>query len=105
MRDFFKERNDDYRFYTNIGIVPEWMDKLRTLGSAKDNAPLKWVTQMLQDTLTLRPTAAKLFSDITAESASEHIPFCGPCCRDGNDSSGVDDDDQELWGNKGEPTI
>src|SRR5215469_17808340 len=106
MRGFFKERNENYWVYTNIDIVPEWIDKLRALGFAKDDPPLIWVMQMLQETPELRPTAAKLFNDIGSECDSQHVQYCGPCCREAIESSEADDeDDDQLWGLAGEPTI
>ncbi|KAH0558930.1 hypothetical protein GP486_004444 [Trichoglossum hirsutum] len=106
MRNFFRERTENYRFYANLAHVPEWMDKLRELGSAKDNVPLEWVTHMLRETPDHRPTAARLFNDISAKCSSQHIPFCGPCCREDIESSDLDDDDDdELWGHEGEPTL
>jgi len=60
---------------------------------------------MVQETSDLRPTAAKLYNEITAESAAAHVPFCGPCCRDEDELSEADNDDQELWGYEGEPTL
>lgn len=104
MRNFFNERKENYRFYANIAYIPEWIDKLRGRGLPTDDKPLEWVAQMLQETPDLRPTAAKLVNDVTAVSAATHVPFCGPCCRDDDELSEADNDDEELWGYEGEPT-
>ena len=61
---------------------------------------------MLQETADMRPTAAKLYDDIAAESAAVHVPFCGPCCNEEADSPGFgEDDDDEMWGHEGEPGL
>ena len=97
MRDFFEERSGNYRFYANITRLVEWVDKLRKLGSAKDDAVFKWAVLMLQEHAEDRPTAATLYHDISAECASGHVPFCGSCCLEAVESSGVEDeDDDEL---------
>jgi serine/threonine protein kinase len=107
MRHFFKERSDNYRFYANIANLPAWKEKLWNTGAPKDDKPLIWVEQMLQETAELRPTAAKLYEDIAAESAAFHIPFCGPCCNEEEDSPGFgeEEDDDEMWGYEGEPSL
>jgi len=98
MRDFFKERSGNYRFYANIACLLEWIDKLRKLGSAKDNTVFKWAGPMLQEHAEDRPTAATLYHDISAECASGHVPFCGSCCLEAVESSEFEDEDEdEFW--------
>jgi serine/threonine protein kinase len=105
MRDFFKEKSGNYRIYANLTSVPEWQDILRSSGAPKDNAPLDWVSQMLQEAPDARPTAAKLTTDITTTCAAEHVPFCGPCCMEELESSGDEGDDEDLWGDDSGPAI
>lgn len=105
MRGFFKEKSGNYRIYANLTAVPEWLDVLRSSGASKDNTPMAWVSQMLQEAPNARPTAAQLSTDINTVCASQHVPFCGPCCMEELESSEEDEDDGELWGNESGPTI
>jgi serine/threonine protein kinase len=103
MRTFFKgnNKNESYRIYENIDVVPEWIDKLKSRGEGKDDVPVEWVRQMLQEEQESRPTAAKVANDIVFACVEQHVLFCGPCCREDLNSSGVDDaldeDEDELW--------
>jgi heat shock protein 1/8 len=98
MRDFFKNRNDDYRFYNNIGTAREWMARLAAPELTEELAPMKWITGMLQERPALRPTAFTLYSAISPDRGP--VSFCGPCCKEGNDSSDAsenDNNDDDPW--------
>jgi serine/threonine protein kinase len=103
MRTFFKgnNKNESYRIYENIDVMPEWLDKLKSRGEGKDDVPVEWVRRMLQEAQESRPTAATVANDIVNACVEQHVLFCGPCCREDLNSSGVDDaldeDDDELW--------
>jgi serine/threonine protein kinase len=101
MRTFFRGKNESYRIYENLNVVPEWLDKLKLRGEGKDDAPVEWVRQMLQEEQESRPTAAKIANDIVFACVEQHVLFCGPCCREDVYSSGMDDafdeGEDELW--------
>ncbi|KAI9765554.1 MAG: hypothetical protein M1839_005420 [Geoglossum umbratile] len=97
MRTFFKDRNDHYRFHGNIEATKEWIEKLWCLGSDEDNEPLNWITRMLNQNPELRPAALALLADINHSSTDVSVLFCGPCCRQDEDSSEGLDSDGELW--------
>lgn len=106
MRAFFEEHNSTYYFYGNISRFPEWAKKLRGMGSAKDDLIFKWVRGMLEEEAEDRPTAATLYEDIVAECTAQHLPFCGSCCLEAVDSSGIEDEDEDdLWGRAAELTL
>ena len=92
MREYFRQQSDDHRFHNNIGTARDWSEKLAGLESDEDSAPLTWTADMLQVNAQSRPTAFSLFGTI-----SKHPDFCGPCCKDGNESSDVVDDDEDPW--------
>ncbi|KAH0558594.1 hypothetical protein GP486_004751 [Trichoglossum hirsutum] len=95
MRTFFKDRNDHHRFYGNIDEAKEWMGMLQRLGADEDNEPLNWIKGMLDQKPESRPTALALLEDIN--STDVPVLFCGPCCRQDEDSSDGSDSDGELW--------
>ena len=107
MRDFFRAHCDDYRFYNNIEVVPEWIENMRSMGSPEDSTPLLWVTEMLHEDAGVRPTAFALFNSITHnrlslyDGAMQHS-FCGPCCTEhDDDSSDVTNGDLDPWADEG----
>ena len=60
IRTFFTERNGSYRIYKNLNAMPEWLDKLKLRGEGKDDVPVEWVRQVLQEEQESRPTAANV---------------------------------------------
>lgn len=107
MRAFFAERSGNNRFYANIKEFGAWVDRLLgTGGSPRDDVVFSWVRAMLQEEGKDRPTAASLYADITAECMKHNVPFCGLCCLEAVDSSGVEDgDEDDLWHEAAELTL
>jgi serine/threonine protein kinase len=82
MRDSFLADSDNYHFFANIRAVNFWIENLYSLGSDRDNEPLKWTKFMLNVNLRDRPTSQTLFCMITnqhADSDNFFNPqvFCG----------------------------
>jgi serine/threonine protein kinase len=106
MRSFLQMRTGNYRFYANIEILGQWARKLRDSGAEKDNTVFKWVRAMLDKDADERPTASELYDDIVRECSLQHVPFCGSCCVEDVDSSGIEDEDEDdLWEKASELTI
>jgi serine/threonine protein kinase len=91
LRAYFEERNECYRFYSNIDAAKDWMVMLKAI-SDRDNPPLKWVSMMLEKDRKIRPTAGDLVR--FTHQASVHDPasgilekFCGSCCLGGENGS------------------
>ena len=84
MQNYFRQNSDNYRFYSNLAIIPDWINIIRSKGALEDESPFEWISDMLQGDLTVRPTAAALF-DLISQHASKNksrtpISFCGGCC-------------------------
>lgn len=106
MRNFFKERSGDYRFYSNLKNLPLWARKLRNIGAPKDDVIITWIRGMLDREGDDRPTAAELYAEIVSQSETENVPFCGTCCLEPVESSEMEDDDEDdLWDQAAELTI
>jgi serine/threonine protein kinase len=106
MRTFLEQRSGNYRFYTNIENMGQWAKKLRATGSEDDNIIFGWVRGMLDKDAEDRPTASELYDHIVKECAKQHVPFCGSCCVEDVDSSGVEDEgEDDLWQKAAELTI
>jgi hypothetical protein len=106
MRSFLQTRTGNYRFYANIDNLGHWAKTLRPRGTDKDNTVFGWVRAMLDKDAEERPTAAELYDDVLKESKNLKIPFCGSCCVEEHDSSGIDDTDEEdLWEMAAELTV
>jgi serine/threonine protein kinase len=106
MRAFLEQRTGNYRFYANMALLPQWAKHLRTIGSDKDDIVFKWVRGMLEEDADERPTAAMLYADIVKECRAQNVPFCGSCCVEGADSSGVEDEgEDDLWEKAADLTI
>ena len=102
MRQNFKAYSENYRFYANLKPVDLWIEDLYTLGSYRDNEPIKWIKSMLNINPRDRPTAQTLFSIITQQQAGSDtlfspVMFCGLCCLGGGDSSFGSESDGERW--------
>jgi serine/threonine protein kinase len=100
MRAEFEERTGNYRFYRNIENAFQWVDKLRSLGNELDNAPLNWITKMLDLRSSSRPTAYALVGMITDEDPDElgvSASFCGACCLADPESPIGAESDGEAW--------
>jgi len=96
MRDSFKNRNDEYRFYNNRDTSWEWMGRLPAPDLVVNTAPVKWIVLMAQKNAKDRPTAFELSSAISRHQGS--LPFCGPRCKEGNESSDTfDEDGDDPW--------
>jgi len=97
MREFFKSRNDNARYYDNMEGVKEWGRQLSESGSENAIITMKWITGMLEKDHNKRPTASFLFNEIVNSDAKGR--FCGPCCYgdDMTDDSDEADDDQDIW--------
>lgn len=99
MQLFFRKTNDDSRFYSNIGIIPDWVTVLRSKSGSEYNTPLKWVTEMLRFGLADRPSAQALFNLISGPISQTETRFCGRCCE--VDASSDDaDSDGHIWANE-----
>ena len=102
MRQYFKSRSDNYRFYSNLPAIQEWLNVLAASGSELDRYPLEWTASMLQDKAELRPSANDLCARIINARnrvRGEDVPFCGQCCTgdiDG-DSTAESASDGDLW--------
>jgi serine/threonine protein kinase len=96
MRELFKGRNSDYRFYNNIDTTREWLKKLSGSTPIDETRPLNWIASMLQENADLRPSALALYNSITVCRE-----FCGVCCREDHEPSDSpdddDDDDDDPW--------
>ncbi|KAI9766121.1 MAG: hypothetical protein M1839_005028 [Geoglossum umbratile] len=100
MRSYFKDRSGDYRFYRNRENAMQWIEQLHLLGSKADNAPLSWITEMLELNPTSRPTAPALFAQISGRRAGDMtvpISFCGLCCGGEGESPVASESDGEVW--------
>jgi len=97
MREFFKQRNDNARFYDNMESVKAWITRLTETGLEEDTLPVTWVSDMLQRDHDKRPTASSLFTSILESDINGR--FCGPCCQGENDTEDSDDDeeDHDMW--------
>lgn len=102
MRQYFKSRSDNYRFYSNLPGIQKWLNVLATSGSELDRYPLEWTASMLQDKAEFRPSANDLCAKIINAKnrvRGEDVPFCGQCCAgeiDG-DSTAESESDGDLW--------
>ncbi|TAQ87572.1 hypothetical protein B7494_g4092 [Chlorociboria aeruginascens] len=97
MQRFFKNHNDNYRFYTNIEIIPKWSEMLRKDMSPEDSQALQWVASMLRLEPTERPTASTLFELILrSQNGMGSNSFCGTCCEP-DASSDDEGSNGELW--------
>jgi serine/threonine protein kinase len=99
MQQFFRTTNGDYRFYTNIGIIPNWSSFIASKLPPGDDAPLEWVSEMLLLDPPERPSTTYLVNSITQNTRAHHSSttrFCGSCCEVeiSSDDSGSDG---ELW--------
>jgi serine/threonine protein kinase len=105
MRDSFKERTENYRFYSNIEGSAQWIAKLHPIGLELDNVPLNCITKMLTSDPKSRPTADELVSMITnlnqddggLSTSTSLCEFCGSCCNMVPDSSTSLDFDWGAW--------
>jgi serine/threonine protein kinase len=100
MHAYFEERSGSYRYYSNIENALKWMEQLRLLGLEGDNAPLSWITKMLDLNPSSRPTAFGLVSEISGRCAGDMaitVSFCGSCCKDEVESSPASESAGELW--------
>jgi ankyrin repeat protein len=83
MRLFFRKTNDDSLFYNNVTVIPDWFDTLRSKSGSEYDAPLEWVTEMLQLETARRPAAGALFKTISRpipQKIRAQASFCGACC-------------------------
>ncbi|CAD6591643.1 MAG: hypothetical protein ASARMPRED_005519 [Alectoria sarmentosa] len=102
MRQYFKSRSDNYRFYSNLSAIEEWLNVLAASGSELDRYPLEWTASMLRDKAEFRPSADVLCAKIINAKnrvRGEDVPFCGQCCAgeiDG-DSTAESASDGDLW--------
>ncbi|KAJ4303252.1 hypothetical protein N0V90_002145 [Kalmusia sp. IMI 367209] len=98
MRAFFEEESGNYRFYANITRITSWIDSCRQTGLEKDDVIFDWALLMLEEQPGKRPTAASLHHDINVECARQGVPFCGACCQEAGESSGIEDESgDEAW--------
>jgi serine/threonine protein kinase len=75
LQSYFREKNGNYRFYTNIDMIPGWVERLKSSSALEDATPLEWAMEMLQSDAAQRPTAAALY-----QSVGTMERFCGNCC-------------------------
>jgi serine/threonine protein kinase len=91
LQSYFREKNGNYRFYTNIDMIPGWVEKLRSSSTLEDATLLEWAMEMLQLDAAQRPTAAALYQSVGAMER-----FCGSCCEIEASSDGTVSDG-EFW--------
>jgi serine/threonine protein kinase len=99
MQQLFRSTNGDYRFYTNIEIIPTWSTLLGTKLPPQEDIPLKWVLGMLRMDPSERLSTASLFHSIAQAKPSKDLvsaSFCGSCC-EADISSEDSGSDGELW--------
>jgi serine/threonine protein kinase len=96
MCTFFSKKTANYRFYSNLKHMPEWVRGLATAESEGDNVALIWATSMVIEDASVRPTASALFASILNDSKHIGMVFCGPCCKDGEVST-EGESDGDLW--------
>jgi hypothetical protein len=105
MRDSFKERTGNYRFYSNTEGTAQWIARLHPIGLELDNTPLNWITKMLMWDPKSRPTADELVSMITdpnqdaggLSTSTSLCEFCGSCCNMDAESPTSWDSDEDAW--------
>lgn len=95
MQDYFEESSGSQCFHNNIDHIATWVDGLRQVKKANDNAALNWALSILQEEQQRRPTAASLCEDIVRDSIVYRTAFCGSCC-EGLKSPEDEDDDAAL---------
>lgn len=103
MREFFKQKNDNYRYYDNLETAKKWTKHLADLGSVEDSVPVQWIAGMLQRDPDKRLTAHELFGEVV--ESEERAMFCGPCCRDNDDTDSDEMDDRDMWADPLQETI
>lgn len=99
MQNFFRTTNSDYRFYTNVEIIPNWSTFIALKLPPGDDVSLEWVSEMLLPDPSERPSATSLVSSIAQNARANHIlttRFCGSCCEVDISSEGSGSDG-ELW--------
>ncbi len=105
MREYFKENNDNYRYYDNLNAARRWTKRIADLGIEEDSIPVDWIAEMLDKDPSKRPTASTLFIEIADTDAA--VSFCGTCCHSADDTDDTDDsfDDHHLWAETMEQTV
>jgi hypothetical protein len=92
LKSYFREKKKgNYRFYTNIDMIPGWVERLRSSSTLVDATPLEWTMEMLQLDAAQRPTAAALYQSVGAMER-----FCGNYCEIEVSSDGTGSDGK-LW--------
>ena len=107
MREFFEQQSGNYRFYANVAHLVSWMDLCRKNAPGKDDVVFDWALSMLEEEADKRPNAASLHHEISAECIKQGAAFCGTCCREVGESSGIEDgSDDDAWDfDTSEPTV
>jgi len=105
MREYFKQTNDNYRYYDNLNAARRWTKRIVELGIEEDSIPVDWIAEMLDKDPSKRPTASTLFIEIADIDAA--VSFCGTCCHPADDTDDTDDgfDDHHLWAETMEQTV
>jgi serine/threonine protein kinase len=106
MREFFKSRKDNYRYYDNLDSAKEWTKRLAKLGLEEDSVPVEWIANMLEVDPKERPTAATVYREILECEAK--LRFCAPCCdHDETDETDTDggSEDRDLWADTMQETV
>jgi serine/threonine protein kinase len=108
MRNFFRRICGNYRFFSNITNIPDWIDILRPKSALEDQSPFGWISDMLQLDPADRPTALTLFDIISHLSSKRKMAlptsFCGICC-EVDVSSEESGSDGDIWGQDHEGTV
>jgi serine/threonine protein kinase/tetratricopeptide (TPR) repeat protein len=89
MYEFLKEHGSGQAYVrTNSTGTDALITELKETGSPTDNAPLRWVQDMMMLPQQLRPTAASLMASITSagQRGDRTEAFCGICCASPHDS-------------------
>ena len=82
LRKYFTSQTDSALFFNNPKGIQDWISLLQNL-SAIDNAPLLWISRMLQPDRHVRSRAAAIIDDIrdSHPHTSGPNPYFANCCR------------------------
>lgn len=106
MRERFYKETENYFFHSNERGVEIWISYLWKIGESSDSGDslaLRWTRQMLEQTASKRPTAARVLELIVEDCEKSGAVFSGTCCHDDGegsdgDSSGEDEEGRHWVG-------
>jgi serine/threonine protein kinase len=82
LRQHFRDQTESALFFNNLKGIKDWIAVLENV-STIDNAPLLWISKMLQPDLNLRSRSAALIDIIrnSDSNAGEYNQYFGACCQ------------------------